>query len=39
MASWMCQLLNWIDARYWRCECEYVPPYGRVIFAGCEKHD
>lgn len=37
--SWECWVMNLIDVRYWFCECEYVEPYGRVIFAGCEKHD
>ena len=34
-----CRLMNLLDFRYWRCECEYVAPYGKVIFGGCEKHD
>lgn len=38
-APWQCWLLNRLDARYWRCECHYQPPFGRVIMAGCEKHD
>ena len=37
--SWECCLLNLLDFRYWRCECEYVAPYGKVIFGDCEKHD
>lgn len=39
MNRWLCRLLNLIDVRYWHCACEYVAPYGRVIHAGCPKHD
>ncbi len=37
--SWECRLLNLLDFRYWRCECEYVAPYGKVISGDCEKHE
>ena len=36
--SWRCRLMNLLDFRYWRCECEYVAPYGKVISADCERH-
>ena len=34
-----CRLMNWLDFRFWNCECHYHPPYGKVIMAGCPKHD
>ena len=37
--GWECWLMNLLDFRYWRCECQYQAPYGRVIMAGCPKHD
>lgn len=36
---WECRLMNWLDFRYWFCDCHYWPPYGRVISADCKKHD
>jgi hypothetical protein len=36
---WECWLMNLVDFRYWGCECDYRAPYGRVIEAGCAKHD
>ena len=37
--GWECWLMNLLDFRYWGCECEYVAPYGKVMMAGCPKHD
>ncbi len=34
-----CRLMNLLDFRYWRCECKYVAPYGKVISGDCERHD
>lgn len=34
-----CWLMNLIDFRFWRCECHYQAPYGRVVMAGCPYHD
>jgi len=34
-----CWIMNIIDFRFWRCECEYVAPYGKVIAGHCKKHD
>jgi hypothetical protein len=36
---WECNILNIIDVRYWFCECGYYAPYGKVISAGCKRHD
>jgi len=38
-SKFYCSIMNLIDFRYWRCECHYKYPYGRVISADCEKHD
>jgi len=35
---WECSLMNRLDFRFWFCECEYVPPYGLVTFADCDRH-
>lgn len=32
-------LMNIIDFRFWKCECHYQRPYGKVIAGGCKKHD
>lgn len=37
--AWECRLMNWLDFRFWRCECHYQAPYGRVVMAGCPAHD
>jgi len=37
--NWECNLMNIINFRFWGCECHYRAPYGKVIMAGCEKHD
>lgn len=34
-----CFIMNILDIRYWFCNCEYTPPYGRVIEGGCKYHD
>lgn len=32
--------LNWIDFRYWRCECYHTCEWGGfVIEGGCKYHD
>lgn len=36
---WECRLMNWLDFRYWFCDCHYQDPYGKVIMGGCPKHD
>ena len=36
---WECWLIGKLDFRYWRCECHYQPPFGKVIMGGCPKHD
>ena len=37
--QWLCAVMNALDWRYWRCDCEYVAPYGLVISADCGRHD
>lgn len=38
-SQWKCKLMNLINFRYWRCECHYQAPYGKVIMEKCPKHD
>lgn len=33
------RFLNWIDVRYWGCECYHDCKYGFVVQGGCQRHD
>lgn len=37
--EWECNLMNWLDFRYWFCDCHYMAPFGKVIMGGCKRHD
>ena len=37
--KWQCIIMNFMDFRYWFCDCHYEVPYGKVIMGGCPKHD
>ena len=40
-AVWMTRLLSrmlWA-LRTFRCDCHWHEPYGRVVMAGCPRHD
>ncbi len=34
-----CLIMNIVDVRFWFCKCRYFDPYGKVIYAGCKRHD
>lgn len=34
-----CLIMNIVDIRFWFCKCRYFDPYGKVIYAGCKRHD
>jgi len=36
---WECWLMQKLDFRYWKCECHYQEPFGKVVMGGCPKHD
>ena len=38
--SWLfCMFMNIVDVRYWFCKCRYFKVHGKLIYAGCKRHD
>ena len=38
--AYFCHMMNLVDKRTHKdCECEWYPPFGFVIEAGCPEHD